>query len=131
MTITFSDGEKFATDGDLRIERRRDGLYLVGHSMLIPIDSWAEGRAMIEEMTRKPPLGTARVVYAGSEFTKYRYRRQIFEIYRAMDGYWRTYIRSKRVWRDGAKAIGLKNGPLPEYALIETMQEVDRRLASV
>ena len=52
-TLNFSDGMSFDTAGDLRIERRRDGLYVVGQSMLCPVNSIQEGRELIDSM-KKP-----------------------------------------------------------------------------
>jgi hypothetical protein len=43
----------FDTSGSLRITRRSDGLYVVGKGMLIPIDSFEEGRKFIKEVTEK------------------------------------------------------------------------------
>jgi len=50
MTLKFSDGMEFDTAGDLRIESRSDGLYVVGKGMLIPINDRAEGLEIIKEM---------------------------------------------------------------------------------
>ena len=50
MSIKFSDGMEFDTAGDLRIERRSDGLYVVGEGMLIPVNDRAEGLEIIQEM---------------------------------------------------------------------------------
>ena len=33
--LRFTDGEDFDTDGELRIEARRDGLYVLGGGMMI------------------------------------------------------------------------------------------------
>ena len=48
--MKFSDGMEFNTAGELRIERKSDGLYVVGKGMLIPIDSVQEGLQLIKEM---------------------------------------------------------------------------------
>lgn len=50
MAIEFSDGMVFDTAGPLRIQRRRDGFYVVGMGMLIPVADHAEGRRLIEEL---------------------------------------------------------------------------------
>lgn len=47
--LTFSDGVTFDLSGDMRIVRRSDGLYVVGKSMLIPINSYEEGEDIIRE----------------------------------------------------------------------------------
>lgn len=51
--LRFSDGMEIDTDGELRIVRKRDGLYVVGQGMCCPVDSPAEGRALIAKLARK------------------------------------------------------------------------------
>jgi len=51
--LRFSDGEDFDTGGEFRIEARRDGLYVLGGGMMIPVSSRAEGEEIIQEMTAK------------------------------------------------------------------------------
>ena len=46
--LIFSDGVKFDTDGLLRVEHRKDGYYVVGEGMLVPVDSYADGIRMVE-----------------------------------------------------------------------------------
>lgn len=53
MSIKFNDGVEFNTVGEYRIERRRDGYYVVGNGMLLPIDSYKEGREIIERLASK------------------------------------------------------------------------------
>jgi hypothetical protein len=53
--LRFSDGEDFDTGGELRIEARRDGLYVLGGGMMIPGDSRKEGQDLIRELTEKKP----------------------------------------------------------------------------
>jgi len=48
--MRFSDGIKFNTSGPLRLTRRRDGWYVVGEGMLLPVDSPKEGREIIKQM---------------------------------------------------------------------------------
>jgi hypothetical protein len=48
--LEFSDGMKFKTGGELHIESRSDGLYVVGKGMLIPVNSREEGDEIIKEM---------------------------------------------------------------------------------
>ena len=50
MTLRFSDGMTFNTDGPLRITRRSDGLYVIGNGMLIPVKDRKEGRDIIKEL---------------------------------------------------------------------------------
>lgn len=49
-TLRFNDGISFDTSGEYRIERRRDGLYVVGKGMMMPIDSREEGEEFIAQM---------------------------------------------------------------------------------
>jgi hypothetical protein len=52
MTIEFSDGIKFDTSGELRLEKRFDGWYVVGQGMLVPVKNKAEGEALLA--SKKP-----------------------------------------------------------------------------
>ena len=45
--MRFSDGMEINTDGELRIVRKSDGLYVVGEGYLIPVDSREEGEEEI------------------------------------------------------------------------------------
>jgi hypothetical protein len=49
--LRFTDGMEFDTSGPLRIVYRKDGLYVVGQGMLIPIDSPEEGAELIAKNT--------------------------------------------------------------------------------
>ena len=51
--LRFSDGENFDLDGELRIEARQDGLYVLGGGMMIPVDSRQEGEELIRDLTAK------------------------------------------------------------------------------
>ena len=53
--LRFNDGESFYLDGELRIEARRDGLYVLGGGLMIPVDSREEGQQLIRELTAKKP----------------------------------------------------------------------------
>jgi hypothetical protein len=46
--MRFSDGIEFDTDGYLRVEHRKDGYYVVGEGMLVPVDSYDDGIRMVE-----------------------------------------------------------------------------------
>jgi hypothetical protein len=48
--ITFDDGISIDTSGELRITHLRDGYYVVGKGMSIPVDSYEEGKQVIAEM---------------------------------------------------------------------------------
>ena len=51
--LRFSDGEEFETSGELRVECRSDGYYVVGQGMLIPVSDRKEGEEVIREMAGK------------------------------------------------------------------------------
>lgn len=51
--MKFTDGMEFNLQGDLRITRRADGMYLVGNGMLIPISTQQEGIQLIKELSPK------------------------------------------------------------------------------
>ena len=53
--LKFSDGVTFETSGEYRIERRRDGLYVVGRGSLCPVESVLEGREFIAELEGRKP----------------------------------------------------------------------------
>jgi hypothetical protein len=57
-TIKFNDGMSFRTEGEPRLVRKSDGLYVVGGGMLCPVDDEAEGRELIAQM--KKPEGSGR-----------------------------------------------------------------------
>jgi hypothetical protein len=46
--LKFSDGEEFDTSGELRLEHRSDGWYLMGNGMLIPVKDIDEGRELLK-----------------------------------------------------------------------------------
>ena len=48
--LRFNDGVSIDTSGELRMMRLRDGLYVVGQGMCIPVSDRQEGRDLIEEM---------------------------------------------------------------------------------
>jgi len=51
--LKFSDGIDFDTSGELRVEARSDGYYVVGQGMLIPVSDRNEGEEVIREMAGK------------------------------------------------------------------------------
>jgi len=55
-TLRFTDGMSFDTSGPLRLARRRDGLYVVGNGMLVPVNDAQEGRQLIENITKTEGL---------------------------------------------------------------------------
>ena len=50
--LKFSDGEKFDLSGELRLEERFDGWYVVGKGMLMGVDSEEEGNKIIKELSK-------------------------------------------------------------------------------
>ncbi len=57
MTILFSDGMEFDTSGDLHVEHREDGWYVVGRGLLMPVSSREEGETAIAEMEGESQKG--------------------------------------------------------------------------
>lgn len=51
--LQFSDGEKFNLEGEMRVERRKDGLYVIGEGMLMPVDSQKEADEYINKNKEK------------------------------------------------------------------------------
>lgn len=66
MVLNFTDGESFDTSGELRVIHRKDGWYVTGKGMLLPVRDEAEGnetirRIKMEAQERRiamPELGT-------------------------------------------------------------------------
>jgi hypothetical protein len=50
MRLRFSDGQTFDTDGELRVEERDDGFYVVGKGLLVPVKDKEEGELYIKEI---------------------------------------------------------------------------------
>lgn len=50
MTLRFTDGMEFDTDGELRVEERSDGWYVVGDGMLLAVDSEQDGYDYIKRL---------------------------------------------------------------------------------
>jgi len=48
--LRFNDGIEFDTSGELRVERRRDGYYVVGNGMMYAVDTREEGEVEIAAM---------------------------------------------------------------------------------
>jgi hypothetical protein len=48
--LRFSDGIEFDTTGELRIEERFDGFYVVGEGWLIPVAGIEEGNETIKRL---------------------------------------------------------------------------------
>jgi len=53
IMLAFSDGEEFDTTGDLRLTHRKDGVYIIGQNMLIPVESVSEGYELIKLLRGK------------------------------------------------------------------------------
>ncbi len=50
--LRFNDGMSFDTSGPLRISVRRDGMYVVGEGMLVPVRDEREARQLIENINK-------------------------------------------------------------------------------
>ncbi len=48
--LKFNDGVEFDTSGELRVVRRKDGYYVTGEGMLVPVEGRKEGEEVIEEI---------------------------------------------------------------------------------
>ena len=46
--LKFSDNETFDTSGPLRLEYRRDGWYVIGQGLLMPVDNKEQGQKYIK-----------------------------------------------------------------------------------
>ena len=51
--LKFSDGEEFDLSGELRVEERSDGWYVLGNNRMIPVSSQSEGLKLIETLKIK------------------------------------------------------------------------------
>ena len=51
--LKFNDGETFDLSGPLRVELRKDGWYVIGENMLIPVTSQSDGRNLISQLKVK------------------------------------------------------------------------------
>lgn len=49
--LKFTDGENFDTSGTLRKEERKDGWYVLGNGMLIPVKDEKEADTIIKQLT--------------------------------------------------------------------------------
>ena len=45
--LKFSDGETFNLSGELRVELRSDGYYVLGQGMMMAVDTFEEGQKVI------------------------------------------------------------------------------------
>lgn len=51
--LRFSDGMEFDLSGELRVIHRRDGWYVVGRGMLIPVADREDGERTVAKMNSK------------------------------------------------------------------------------
>lgn len=51
--MRFSDGMQFDTSGPLRMVRRRDGYYVIGNGMLIPVADRDEAADFIRRFNKE------------------------------------------------------------------------------
>jgi hypothetical protein len=47
--LKFSDGMTFDLSGDLRVELRSDGYYVLGQGMMMAVDTFEEGQEYINK----------------------------------------------------------------------------------
>jgi hypothetical protein len=52
-TLKFDDGWSPNLEGDYRLIKGPDGLYVVGHGLLFPVDSYEESQDVIRELREK------------------------------------------------------------------------------
>tara|TARA_Y100000593_G_scaffold95131_1_gene200531 strand:- start:61193 stop:61369 length:177 start_codon:yes stop_codon:yes gene_type:complete len=50
--LRFTDGVTLNTDGKLRVVRKKDGYYVLGEGMSIPVESREEGKEIIKQMNK-------------------------------------------------------------------------------
>jgi len=48
--LRFSDGEEFDTSVELQLMKRKDGWYVIGEGLLIPVVDIDKGRAMLKQI---------------------------------------------------------------------------------
>ena len=58
--MKFSDGVEIDTSGKLRCTRKRDGLYVVGHGMCVPVQDHIEALKLIDEILSEVLVGAPR-----------------------------------------------------------------------
>lgn len=51
--LTFSDGMTINTGGEYRVTRKSDGLYVVGHGVLIPVRDGYEAQQILNDLKKK------------------------------------------------------------------------------
>ena len=47
--LKFSDGEEFDLSGELRVELRSDGYYVLGQNMMMAVDTLEQGQKVIAD----------------------------------------------------------------------------------
>jgi len=50
MKLVFSDGVEIETGGDYEIKQLKDGWYVLGKGLLIPVDSEEDGKRILREI---------------------------------------------------------------------------------
>ncbi len=53
MTLKFSDGVEFDASGDLRIEERHDGLYVIGRGLVCACETREEAEELIRTLRKR------------------------------------------------------------------------------
>ena len=47
--LKFSDGEEFDLSGELRVELRSDGYYVLGQNMMMAVNTFEEGQEYVSK----------------------------------------------------------------------------------
>ena len=52
-SIKFTDGMEINTEGEYRVTRKSDCLYVVGHGICIPVDNSEEAEELLKKLKSK------------------------------------------------------------------------------
>lgn len=63
--LKFSDGEEFDLSGELRVELRSDGYYVLGQGMMMAVDTFEEGQKYINKTPHLFAVGSPAVLFDG------------------------------------------------------------------
>ena len=53
MKLVFSDGVEIETSGEYEIKELKDGWYIIGKGLLIPVDTEEEGKRILRDIVLK------------------------------------------------------------------------------
>ena len=123
-SLTFTDGVHFDLSGELRIESRHDGLYVVGRDQLIPISSEEEGRRIIEESPSSKQKITVRFRIRDGEWKVYERYCRIDRRVSADFEYDEALTSATEIRERITKALGIRN---PFDLVLAIFEGTDRR----